>query len=178
MERVVLLLCTVLLFGCAGNKKSPDAVQERRMTDRLLNPDRSQASRYNRKEFTGSQLFGSRKYQAGTYRGSKEAYSKTFSSGREYAGSSASPLAKPARMSNETFNARSAAFANNAYTAGSYETSSYAQSDKHTQVRPGVVLTPETKVEGSAQGRLDDISKEVEGKLTIDEIRDLLNKSR
>lgn len=171
------LFCAAFLAGCASmNEPKPGAQQEKTLEERLLAPpDANQVNRYEGQEFVGSRKFQSRKFALKKYEGAREMPTESFIS-RAFGGTKKANQQKTAAIADSAYVTDAARGTERAYASDAFATSTYGQADRSTQVKGGEVRTPTTKVEAQAQGRLDVISKEISGKLTIDEIREMLNK--
>lgn len=147
------------------------------MQERILAPPRADhVNRYDGQAFAGATKFQSKKFALKSFEGAKEMPTRSFFS-RTFGGSKKART-KTSDYGDSTFSTESAAGADTKFSSGGYDTSTFAQSHRSTQLKAGEVPVRSTEVEAQAQGRLDAFSRELDGNLTIDEIRELLNKPR
>ena len=155
--------------------------QEKKLMDRINSPDRQQASVFQNKLFanSGGINIGKIPFADTTYSGTKSTNAKTFPGQRSFLG------IKNPWFGNKVFASRSAdVSAKNGFSNGqkSYAVSSatiagYANASKDAFLASADVPVRPFLNKGAKQSQFDDISAKTKKELTIDEVREMLNKN-
>jgi len=153
--------------------------QERKLLDRIQRPDMQLESQFQSKSYTGSSgtKFKSSPLSEKSYGANESPLTKEFSGSRSFLGIK-NPwfgqrifAAKPATLISRTgFDPSKSYDVQRASTATYVAASKKANSSK-TEVLPKPFL-----VQGGAQGAMQQISDKVKKEMTIDDVRELLNK--
>jgi hypothetical protein len=167
-------------------KKGMDAMgmQSTDEKGRKAKPDSSVVSPYQSKAFEAT-TFGAKKYDAGTFQGTKSAELKTFQT-RSFLGIKNPWLGRKIfETDKSTFTDREAGEGARTYQAGAYAVKEYGKAGKSDALDTDVVLaTPAAprKYLGSEQpskkNGIDKFTQNLSKDLSIDEVRDLLNKGK
>ena len=156
-------------------------VQEKKLMDRINSPDRNQASQFQNKSFgsTGSSWVKSASFSSTAYQGVKDARIKGYSEVRSFLGLKNPWLGKKVyETGSSAYQSRgSVTGKDEAYRVKGAKTGSFSQSSKTASTPSAAVPTRAFGLKGAAQGALDQDSK-IHKQMTIDEVRELLNKSR
>jgi len=178
VTRVVSILILLAMGSTHAAQPTPGAAQEETLESRLLRPNHQKASIYQGKTFTGTALFQQKKFSVQPYGGAGAYTTQPYHIQGYQTSKAALGDKKPVLSQTQYQGTKSSTAASGTFNANALATSTYGQANQSTSVKPGVVVTPTTKVEAGAQGRLDGMTKEIKNKLTIDEIRELLNKPK
>jgi len=176
MRRLIAVLClfspVALIFG---------QQQESGMLERIQNP-KMEASKMQDKAFSSGGGMQVKSFNTGAFTGSKSASTGEFKTksffgirnpwfGRTVFETSSSTFAnRPAREGTKAFD--TSAFAVKANSAAN-RTSSLVDEELPNSVRPRETILP-----GKAQGSVDKFTQNLSDDLTVDEVRDLLNKGK
>lgn len=169
------------LLGLAMSDVANAQVQEKKLMDRINSPDRSQASQFQNKNFgsTGSSWVKPASISSTSYQGVKDARIKGYSEVRSFLGLKNPWLGKKVYgTGSSAYQSRGDVFGKDAaYRVQGVKTDSFSQSSKVASTPSSAVPTRAFGLKGAAQGALDQDSK-LHKEMTIDEVRELLNKSR
>jgi hypothetical protein len=163
----------VLLVTAASCLRAQD--QERKLVDRLLRPDMTLQSSEQKKKFIADGTSVNKKASVGTFYVQKKPDSKTFSGTRDF--------------STQQFNSRSFHGSRSAYKNSSQQTVGNSRAAYPTQTARGARDAPQSdkKVTDHAyaenrpflgQGKSQKSLNQQNAPLTIDQVRDLLNKNK
>lgn len=161
-----------------GKKKEADtgAVQERSMMERMFNPDLNQANYYNGKAFNGTGRFQSKEFKSHAFAGSKKAQTKTFEAH--------SFTTQQAAIAQKNFVDREKkaiefpfAQSSKKYKTDTFETKNARESAAPYRNQDRHYPTRSSDAPAKAQGRLDAISDQITKQMTIEQVRELLNKN-
>jgi hypothetical protein len=169
---VILLASSASLFG---------QQQEKKLMDRINSPDRQQASIFQNKLFASSSGINLAKtsYADTTYSGTKSSNAKTFPGLRSFLG------IKNPWFGNKIFVSRSAdisaktGFLNGqkSFAVSQAPTAGYANANKDPSLISADVPVRPFLSKGATQGQFDEISAKTKKELTINEVREMLNKN-
>ncbi|MEO6054810.1 MAG: hypothetical protein ABIP97_12430 [Chthoniobacterales bacterium] len=162
--------------------KSGNTVQEKKMKDRLFKPDMNQTSSFNNKPYASGSIQKSREYQPQEFQGSKSAPVKNFSPksflGLNIFGTKDKGFStKTAPVSNSQLGNEDQAYHSKSYDAQK----DYARAG-NTANTDNTFLTKSTSVPGATSKETltqegQALKKKVDsGDMTIEEVRELLNK--
>ncbi len=156
-------------------------VQEKKLMDRINSPNRNQASQFQNKSFgsTGTSWVKSASFSSATYQGVKDAQIKSYAEVKSFLGVKNPWLGKKVyETGSSAYQSRGGVFdKDSAFRVKSAKTSTFSQSSKTASTPSAAVPTRAFGLKGAAQGALDQDSK-IHKQMTIDEVRELLNKSR
>ena len=156
-------------------------VQEKKLMDRINSPNRNQASQFQNKSFgsTGASWVKPASFSSATYQGVKDAQIKKYAEVKSFLGVKNPWLGKKVyETDSSAYQARGSVFdKDSAFRVKSAKTSTFSQSSKIASTPSAAVPTRAFGLKGAAQGALDQDSK-IHKQMTIDEVRELLNKSR
>lgn len=172
-------LVALLAIGCGAARAQE---QERKLIDRIQNPDRTMASPMQGKSFgaAGASSAGAFHGSGRSFGGADKAAVKAFSGTRSFFGiknpwfgekvfpAGAAPLGK----------AGSSALADRVFPVADAAVRTAPQASKKTADAAKVVATTEFAGRGGAQGALDQITDRIQKEMTIDDVRELLNNPR
>jgi hypothetical protein len=164
------------LFACASGVFAQQ--QEQRMLDRIMNPDRDRANPMGAKEFT-SKPFEGRKFEGtGEFTGVKSARTKEFVT-REFLGIRNPWLGKKVFATEGATDLHRYVVADREYSSRSVETRADREGEKTARVdnRTDAVASRSYLGRGKSQGSIN-AAYPSQGPLTVDEVRDLLNRPR
>ena len=172
-------LVALLAIGCGAARAQE---QERKLIDRIQNPDRTMASPMQGKSFGAAGAASAASFQGAgrSFGGADKAAVKTFAGTRSFFGiknpwfgekvypAGASPLGK----------AGSAVLADRVYPVADAAVRTAPQASQKTADAAKVVPTVDFDGKGGAQGALDQITDRIQKEMTIDDVRELLNNPR
>ena len=174
----IILAFLALAWPAVGNAQ----VQEKKLMDRINSPDRNQASQFQNKSFgsTGSSWVKQASMASNSYQGVKEARIKGYSDVRSFLG------VKNPWLGKKVYGAGSSTYQTQGWLAdkdATYrvkdaKTGSFSSASKTASTPSSAVPTQAFTLRGAAQGALDQDSSKLHKEMTIDEVRELLNKSR
>jgi len=152
--------------------------QEQRMMDRILNPDRERANPMGTKAFSAKPFEGREFEGAGGYTGVKAARTKEFTT-REFFGIRNPWFGKKVYSTEAARELNRYVLADRDYSSRSVETRAAVDENRTAPLREatGKDNTREFLARGKAQGSID-ATYPSGGALTIDEVRELLNRPR
>jgi len=152
--------------------------QEQRMMDRIMNPDRDRANPMGAKAFSAKPFEGREFQGAGEYTGVKAARTKEFTT-REFLGIRNPWFGKRVYATEAARELNRYVLADRDYSSRAFETRAAVDEGRSAQLRDatGKDNTREFLARGKAQGSIDAVNPSG-GSLTIDEVRDLLNRPR
>jgi hypothetical protein len=168
-----LLTISVLLLGASCSLRAQD--QERKLVDRLLRPDMTLQSGEQKKKFIADRTSINKKARVGTFYVEKKSESKTFSGTRE--------------LSTQQFNSRPFHGSRSAFQNSSQQSVGNSRLAYPTQSARGPrdASQSEKKVASRGyaenrpfldQGKSQKSLKRQNAPLTIDQVRELLNKNK
>jgi hypothetical protein len=168
-----LLTVSVLLLVAPSCLRAQD--QERKLIDRLLRPDMTLQSREQKKKFIADGTSINKKANVGSFYVDKKSNSKTFSGTRDF--------------STQQFSSRSFHGSRSAYMNSSQQAAGNSRLAYPTQPAPGTRDAPQSgkKVASRAyaenrpfldQGKSQKSLNRQNAPLTIDQVRELLNKNK
>lgn len=171
LSRIILL---AMLFATSAAAQQ----QEERMMDRIMNPDRDRANPMGRKAFTAKPFEGRAFQEGGEYRGVKAARTEGFTT-REFLGIRNPWFGKKVYAIEAARDLDRYVLADRDYSSRSFETRAAVDGGRSVALREatGKDNTREFVVRGKAQGSIDLVNPS-EGSLTIDQVRELLNRPR
>ena len=152
--------------------------QEQRMMDRIMNPDRDRANPMGAKAFSAKPYEG-RKFQGpGEYTGVKSARTKEFTT-REFLGIRNPWFGKKVYATEAARELNRYVLADRGFGSRSVETRAARDEDKSALLRDttGADNARAFPARGKAQGSID-AAYPAGGALTLDEVRELLNRNR
>lgn len=152
--------------------------QEQRMMDRIMNPDRDRANPMGVKAFTAKPFEGREFQDGGEYTGVKAARTKGFTT-REFLGIRNPWFGKRVYTTEAARDLNRYVLADRDYSSRSFETRAAVDEGRSAPLREatGDENTREFLARGKAQGSIDAVNPSG-GSLTIDEVRELLNRPR
>ena len=153
--------------------------QEQRMMDRIMNPDRDRANPMGVKAFTAKPFEGREFEDSGEYTGVKAARSKEFTT-REVLGIRNPWFGKKVYATEAARELNRYVLADRDYSSRSFETRAASDQDRAAPLREttGGDNTREFLARGKAQGSIDAAYPSRGGALSVDEVRELLNRPR
>lgn len=148
------------------------------MLDRIMNPDRDRANPMGAKEFTSKPFEGRTFEGAGEFTGVKSARTKEFVT-REFLGIRNPWFGKKVFATEGAADLHRYVVADREYSSRSVETRTVRDGGKAAQVdnRTEAVASRSYLGRGKAQGSID-TAYPSQGPMTVDEVRDLLNRPR
>ena len=168
-----LLATSVLFLAAVSSLRAQD--QERKLVDRLLRPDMTLQSSEQRKKFTADGTSINKKASAGTFYVEKKPDSKTFSRTREF--STQQFNSRPFRGNRSAFENSSQQAVRNSRFAYPTQTArgprDAPQSDRKVTSRTYAQNQPFLN-----QGKSQKSLNRQNAPLTIDQVRELLNKNK
>lgn len=172
-----------VLFGVlvlAGAARAQE--QERKMLDRIQRPDMNLSSPLQTKNYagTGGLVIKNASLGEKSFSGTKAASMQKFAGARSFLG------IKNPWFGNRTYDARPAGLSSRGglakldtgYEVKDAATRSFPSGSKSVPLNSGSVAAGPFLNQGGAQGALDQITDKVKKEMTIDEVRELLNKNR
>ncbi len=182
MRGPVSPLCLVIFCVAVLVPSAQAQQQEKKMMDRINAPDRSQASQFQSKKYDGGGhlQIKSASYANASFNGSRSALVKDFSGTRSFLG------IKNPWFGEKVFASKSADLSakgglpnsRRSFDTKSASVKNYSAATKQANIGSSVVPTRPFLVQGSSQPSFDQISAKMKKEMTIDEVRELLNKSR
>ena len=177
-EMKLLLLLSVLLLPAASFGQQ----QEQKLMDRMLKPDLQRGNFLQGKAYQpsgGVTLRQSSESQA-TFSGAKNAYMKDFPFSRSFLG------IKNPWFGNKVYDSKKAgdwastqmAGADRKFAARDVEAKGYFQEDKQMNYGSPVVPVRAFIPKGATEGTVGQITEKISKDMTIDQVREILNKSR
>ncbi len=153
--------------------------QEQKLLDRINRPNMELANPMQGKGFTGGGGVQMREASVGrtVFDASKSAYPKEFSGARSFFG------IKNPWFGNRIFETKTSTLSRSAKLDSAFPireaaTGGFSGSGKRVDADSSSVVSRPFLVQGSAQGGFEQISDRISKKMTIDDIRELLNKPR
>lgn len=181
--RIFLQFPVVLLMAYAALSATATAqVQERKLMERIQNPDRTLTSPMQGKSFGISSA-----HDAGGFDGGSKGYlAKDSTAVKEYSGTRSFFGIKNPWFGNKIFPADAAPIASSGnsslaarvFPVANATVTESALASKKMNGSDRVVSTREYAGKGGAQGGLDQITDKVHREMTIDDVRELLNNPR
>jgi len=168
-----LLAISLLLLAAPSCLRAQD--QERKLVDRLLRPDMTLQSSEQRKKFLADGSSINKKASAGTFYVEKKSTSKTFSGTRE--------------LSTQPFNSKSFHGSRRAFENSSQQTMGNSRLAYPTKTAPGSRDAPQSQKKLASrayaenrpfldQGKSQKSLNRQNAPMTIDQVRELLNKNK
>jgi hypothetical protein len=168
-----LALCVVTTVATAQQ-------QEQSLEDRLLRPDTTAGNRMQDKAFAGPAAVRLKSFGTGSFGGVKAAPLKTFST-KSFLGIKNPWFGKKVFGTGESqFAGRADRDASKRYGVKTMATKDFVQSQKSPEsdkILPNRAAPRPYLVQGAAQGAVNKFTENLQRELTIDEVRELLNKS-
>lgn len=168
-------LTALLLFSALADAQQ----QEQKLLDRINRPNMELSNPMQGKAFSGGGGVQMREASVGrtVFDASKSAYSKEFSGARSFFG------VKNPWFGNRVFETKTSTLSRSANLDSAYPvreavTGGFTGSGKRANADSSSVEARPFLVQGGAQGGLEQISDRISEKMTIDDIRELLNKPR
>jgi len=156
--------------------------QERKIMDRMLKPDLSRSSGFNGKAFDKQTSFTLKESSESkdAYIASKKAYSKDFAYTRSFLG------VKNPWFGGKVYDSKQAGKwantspwgADKTFQTRSTDAQGFYQEKKEANFGSPVVPVKEFIPQGGAQGATDQMTERVKKEMTIDDVREILNKSK
>ena len=153
--------------------------QEQRMMDRIMNPDRDRANPMGVKAFAAKPFEGREFEGSGQYTGVKSFRSKEYAT-REFFGIRNPWFGKKVYATEAARELNRYVLADRGYSSRRFETRAAADQDRAAPLREatGKDNTREFLARGKAQGSIDAAYPSRGDALSIDEVRELLNRPR
>jgi len=152
--------------------------QERRLADRLLNPSTNKVSQYGSQTFEPSEFQSGESYSTGEFRESKQdANTKSFNV-LEFLGLKKANMDQEASEVGKQMDIDSAREATEAFESESFTVKKAEAVHKAAGAasKESPLAGREANPDAAVQGAIDQIAAGMKDNLTIDEIRELLNK--
>lgn len=170
---VIRVLLLAMLFAAVAHAQQ----QEQTMMDRIMRPNLEQKNSMGEKPFTGSSFSTGKFRGAGAYSGVKEAPTKTFGT-RVFLG-----IRNPwfGKKVYETAAARELTryvLSDKAYASRSMKTKAAPEEGRTSWQAGRAVETRKFLGRGKSQNALDAASPAAQSALSIDQVRDVLNRDR
>lgn len=156
--------------------------QERKIMDRMLKPDMSRSSGFNGKAFDKQTSFTLRESSESkdTYIASEKAYSKDFAYTRSFFG------VKNPWFGNKVYDSKQVGKwadtspwgADKTFQTRSTDAQGYYQEKKEANFGSPAVPVNTFTPQGAAQGAANQMTEKVKKEMTIDDVREILNKSK
>ena len=152
--------------------------QEQRMMDRIMNPDRDRANPMGEKAFEAKPFEGRKFSETGEYTGVKSARTKEFTT-REFLGIRNPWFGKKVYATDAARELNRYVLADRDYASRSVETSAARDEGRSAVLRDATEADNSRAfaLRGKSQGSID-ASYPSGGALTIEEVRELLNRNR
>ncbi|MFZ9919988.1 MAG: hypothetical protein ACO3GO_00415 [Terrimicrobiaceae bacterium] len=169
------VLTTILFFSPLVGAQQ----QEKKLLDRINRPNMELTNPMQGKAFSGGGGVQMRDavVKSAVFDSSKSAYLKEFSGARSFLG------IKNPWFGNRVFETKSSTLTRSALVDSTYPvrqaaTGGFAGSGKRAETAPSSVQSRPFLLQGGAQGGLEQISDKISKEMTIDDIREMLNKPR
>lgn len=155
--------------------------QERKLIDRIQNPDRTLSSPLQGKTFGGAAASPVKEFKGASraFGGADKAAVKAFRETRSFLGIKNPWFGSKVHPTGDaTLGKKSASLANRVFPVAAASVRSSPIASKKIPSADAVVGTAEFAGKGGAQGALDQIIDKIHREMTIDDVRELLNNPR
>jgi hypothetical protein len=179
LPRVLSAALASLLLGWASAGAQE---QEKKLLDRIQNPDRTLANSMQGKSYGATGTAATAPFQGGarSFSGGDKAAVKSFTDTRSFFGIKNPWFGSKVHTTRESplVKKGSQALVERAFPVSNADTRTSPLASKKSPSATGTVPTGEFALRGAAQGALDTVTDKVHRKMTIDDVRELLNNAR